>query len=121
MPLIAYCAGQLASMLVTRGLVAGFAGLVLSAAVLGWHHVTAWLGIGWWWSVLPIPLAFLLATWLRAPNWLFERGGWRGWWPVVVVLVTIMLGIPAVVAVVRVFEIPGGISRFSLERLTSSN
>ena len=40
--------------------------------MLFWH-------VNWLWSVLPIPLALLLATRLRTANWLLERNTLRAW------------------------------------------
>ena len=58
-----------------------------------------WLGLSWLWSVAPLPLAFLFATWLHAPDWLVERKTWRARLrPALVVAVpalAILVAIPA--------------------------
>jgi ABC-2 family transporter protein len=75
----AFACGQLASMLLRSGIMAGVLGLVLSAFVCGWALLMQALEVSWWWSVAPIPLVLLWATWLRTPDWALERNSWRGW------------------------------------------
>ena len=62
----AYAAGQWTSMLVGSSVLAGFFGLLLTAALSGWIYLMHAVGIDLTWSVLPIPLALMCATWLRA-------------------------------------------------------
>jgi hypothetical protein len=106
LPLIAYCCGQLTSMLIARGLVAGLMGLVLAALVFSWQLLMQHLGMGLWWSVAPIPILLLVATWLRVPGWLLERRGWRSWMPLVALLLVPFVGLPLSVASFRIYEIP---------------
>lgn len=106
LPPIGYCCGQFASILLPRGLVAGLMGLVLSFLVLLWQLLMQHLGVSLWWSVLPIPLVLLVATWLRAPDWLLERRGWRAWLRLIALLLVPLIGLPAAVSAYRVFEIP---------------
>jgi hypothetical protein len=113
----AYCCGQFASMVLTRGLVAGLVGLVFTMIVCSWQLLMLRLNVALWWSVLPIPLVLLLATWLHAPNWMLERRDWRVWLRLVVVLLIPIIGLPAAVAAHRVFEIPGTGPGFSPEQL----
>lgn len=112
----AYCCGQFASMLLSRGLVAGLTGILLSMAVVAWQRLTLYLGVGLW-SVVPIPAFLLVATWLRAPDWILERNGWRAWLRLVALLSIPMIGLPVAVAVYRVYEIPAAVPGFTPDRV----
>ena len=72
-------AGQLCSMFFRGGVLAGFFGLLLTCLLSGWCAVMWLWGVNWLWSVAPIPIVLLLATWLRAPDWLLERNNLRAW------------------------------------------
>lgn len=112
-PWIAFACGQLASMLIARGLVAGFVGLVLSGVVIAWHWLMLRLGVPLWWSVAPIPAALLAETWFRAPDWLLERCGRRPWLRLAAALFVPFVALSGSVAAYRVLEIPGGGPGFS--------
>ena len=104
--IVAYTAGQLCSMFIRSGVLAGFLGVVLSALVLGWCLLMYLAQIPWTWSVAPLPLAMLLATWLRAPSWVLERHSLRAWLPP-----TLAVALPAALVAFgawqhRVQEIP---------------
>ena len=102
----AYAVGQLSSMFFRSGILAGFFAVLLSVVVVAWSVVMLGLGVPGIWSIAPIPLILLVATWLRAPHWLLERGGIRGWWATASWL-TITLGLMlAAVLAYRVYEIP---------------
>ena len=62
-----------------RSLLAGLVAVVLAEMLLLWARLMWALDIAWWWTVLPVVAGCLAATWLRAPHWLLERPGWRGW------------------------------------------
>ena len=72
---VAYTSGQWVSMLVRSGILAGFLGLLLSAVLCGWLLLMHTIKVSFWWSVLPIPLVLLWATWLRRPIGLAKTGG----------------------------------------------
>ncbi len=74
---ICYAAGQWASMHIRSGLVAGAVGLLMAAGLWFWCGLMSRLEIGLWWSVMPIPVLLLLATWLRTPDWIRENTRWR--------------------------------------------
>lgn len=73
---VSYAAGQWTSMMVRSGLLAGFFGLLLTGLLCGWVTLMLFLQVAWWWSVWPIPLVLLWATWLRAPDWMREKATW---------------------------------------------
>ena len=77
--LAAYSIGQLSSMLVRSEILAAFFALVLSVFLSAWiAMVFAWQLSGWRF-VLPLAAGLMLATWLRAPDWIAGRTTWRSW------------------------------------------
>lgn len=72
-PLICYSAGQWASMMIRSALLAGTVGIGLSMLICCWLAIMIQLKVGLAWSVLPIPFVLLVATWLRAPDWILEN------------------------------------------------
>ncbi len=109
------CAGQLCSMFFRSGILAGLFGLVLGG-ILGLWAGLMWLwGINWLWSVAPIPVALLLAIWLRAPDWVLERNKLRAWlWPVLV-LVAPMITLCTIVPFHRAYQFPEVDPGFSID------
>jgi ABC-2 family transporter protein len=73
---VSYCAGQWASMMIRSGIMAGFVGLLLSGLLCGWVFLMQLLDLSWLWTIAPIPLVLLWATWLRAPDWVRENTTW---------------------------------------------
>jgi hypothetical protein len=73
----AYAAGQWTSMFVRSGLMAGFFALLIGGGLCGWLAVTTVMHVSWIFSVLPLCLVLLWATWLRAPDWVREDTSWR--------------------------------------------
>jgi len=103
---LAYPAGQLCSMLFSSGILAGFFSVALTLLVCIWTGLMVGLGVPWLWSVAPIPVVLLLATWVRTPSWLLERNTLRAWLPTV-----LTLAVPAAAIVIgacahRVYSIP---------------
>jgi len=111
----AYSAGQLCSMFFRSGLLAGVFGLVLTAVLCGWTGRMAALEIPLVWSVAPIPLVLLLATWLRAPGWILERNSVKAWTLPLLSLAAPAAALLAAVATFRVFEVPAVDPGFSPE------
>ncbi|NUQ60843.1 MAG: hypothetical protein HUU20_00030 [Pirellulales bacterium] len=112
----AYAAAQLCSMVFRSSVLAGFCGLLLAALLVVWTNVLAELGIPLLWSVLPIPIVLLLATWARAPGWLMERRTVKAWVPTVSVLAVPAVAILAGVAAYRVYSVGLTDPGFSPER-----
>jgi hypothetical protein len=84
----AYAFGQLCSMLLRSEILAAFLAIIASVFVAAWCAVCfAWQLSGWMF-VVPIAGALMLATWLRAPDWLAGRNTWKAWvLPVLAVVV----------------------------------
>ncbi len=104
--LLGLAAGQFCSMLFRNGFLAAFFGLLLSGVLALWYGLMWLWSVNWFWSVLPIPLALLLATWLRTPHWLVERNTLRAWLPVALALVVPVAAIFTAVPLYRAYEIP---------------
>ena len=104
--LLGLAAGQFCSMLFRNAFLAAFFGLLLSGVLVLWYGLMWLWGVNWFWSVLPIPLALLLATWLRTPHWLVERNTLRAWLPVALALVIPAAAIFTAVPLYRAYEIP---------------
>jgi hypothetical protein len=73
---LCYAAGQWCSMFIRSGVVAGSFAVVFSALLCAWTVLMHFLHASWLWSVAPIPLVLLWATWLRAPDWILEQTNW---------------------------------------------
>lgn len=104
--ILAYAAGQLSSMFVSSGILAGTFSVMLAALLYCWAGLMAVLDVPWLWSVAPIPLALLLATWLRTPHWLLERNTLRAWLPTVLALAVPTVAIATSVCMYRVYSVP---------------
>jgi hypothetical protein len=105
--------GQLCSMFFSSGILAGVFGIVLTVLLAGWGWLMLFWQVDWLWSVLPIPLALLLASRLRTPNWLLQRNTLRAW-----LLPALVLAVPTVVILTavplyRIYQIPVVGPRFS--------
>jgi hypothetical protein len=90
--LASYGVGQLCSMVIRSEILAAFLALVLSVVITAWGAVLfAWQLSGWLF-LLPVAAAMMLATWLRAPDWIAGRNNWRAWLaPALVVIATLGL------------------------------
>jgi hypothetical protein len=70
---IPFAVGQWCSMFIRSGIMAGFMSVLFGTIACGWSLFMFGLQIPLWFSVLPIPLALLFATWLRVPDWMREN------------------------------------------------
>jgi hypothetical protein len=104
--ILPYAAGQLASMFVRSGILAGFIGVVLTAMIFGWALLMRRLDVSWLWSVTPIPLVLLFATGLRAPDWIIERNTPRAWLRVGCALAVPAIALLIAVPLYRIYQIP---------------
>lgn len=116
---LAYTAGQFCSMFLHSGILAAVASVVLTAALCAWAALADFLNLSWLWSVAPLPLAFLLGSWLWSPHWLLERSGWRpralACLPIIVVIAGILIAVP----MVRVLQIPKVTPQIDVAALTA--
>ena len=103
---LAYPAGQLCSMFFSSGILAGFFSVALTLVLCIWAGLMVGLGVPWLWSVAPIPLVLLLATWVRTPSWLLERNTFRAWLPTALTLAVPAVAIVAGACAHRVYSIP---------------
>ena len=71
--MLGIAAGQFCSMFFRSPLLAGLFSIVLTAVLAAWCGLMFFWQVNWLWSVLPIPLALLLATRLHTADWLLER------------------------------------------------
>jgi len=105
--MVAYASGQLCSMLIRSGLLAFVAGGVLAAVLGAWVFIVLYMmRLSWWLAVAPIPLVLLVATWLRAPDWIYENK--TRWARGKIIAATVLPAIAMVnaVAVFRVQQVP---------------
>lgn len=103
---LCYCVGQLWSLLMLRGVVALFLGLVSSYLLSMWAILMRVAEVPLWFSVLPIPLVLLWASWLRAPDWVLERTTWRARLRLLGSLLLPLLAVVLAVVGFRAWQIP---------------
>ncbi len=101
-----YTAGQLSSMFFKSSLLAGFFAILFSIVLTFWSGLMLASGVPAIWSIAPIPLVLLVATWLRAPHWMLERNGVRGWLTTATWLTGTAVLLLAAVLAWRVYGIP---------------
>ncbi|HUY33834.1 MAG TPA: hypothetical protein VMV69_13880 [Pirellulales bacterium] len=102
---LSYAAGQLASMYIRRGIIACFGGLWLAGLFGCWAALMLYIQANWLWSIAPVPVAALFATWLRAPDWILERKDWRARTRAASLLVP-AAALFAAVVVFRIIQVP---------------
>ena len=80
--------------------------LLLTAIFAVWCGLMWFWQVNWLWSVLPIPLALLLATRLRAADWLLERNNLRAWLRPGLALLIPAAALLVAVPLYRVYSVP---------------
>ena len=115
-----YSIGQFVSMMIFRPITAGFIGMVLAVLAVCWMRLMTELAIPVWWSVAPIPVCLLLATFFRCRNWLCERNSVRTWVPIVFTLLIPTTLVAVGITGYRVWEIPDNGPGFSREEFLQS-
>jgi hypothetical protein len=103
---LVYSVGQFCSMFLRRNIVAAFVGLILAGVLCWWAGLMDTLGISWLWSVAPIPLVLLVATWLRTPHWLLERNDRRARLRAALSVIMPAVVLASAVIAFRVYQIP---------------
>ncbi len=77
--LVAYSIGQLCSMALRSEILAAFVALLLSFVVCAWVAALFAWQLGGWMFLLPLFAGFMLATWLRAPDWIAGPNSLQAW------------------------------------------
>lgn len=103
---VAYSAAQFSSMLFRSGFLAGFFAILFSSLLGGWALLMMELGVPWIWSVLPIPLVLLLATFVHSSDWMLERHTGRAWLKFAMIVGLPLAAIAVYVPLHRAHEIP---------------
>lgn len=103
---VAYSAAQFSSMLFRSGFLAGFFAILFSSLLGGWALLMMELGVPWIWSVLPIPLVLLLATFVHSSDWMLERHTGRAWLKLAMIVGLPLVAIVVYVPLHRAHEIP---------------
>lgn len=103
---LAYCFGQLCSMLFRSGILAITFSIIGSYMLAWWAFGMSILHVPLIWSVVPIPVILLVATRVRTRGWLTENNTFRSWLPVVLILVVPGAAILSGVCLYRVYSIP---------------
>ena len=91
---------------IRSGILAATFGTILTLVLCDWAAIMYWLCLSWLWSVAPLLLAFLIVTWLHAPDWLVERKSWRERLRLALVVAVPALAILVAIPLVRLYEIP---------------
>jgi hypothetical protein len=112
--MLSLCVGQFCSMYFRSGFLAGLFSLIITALLILWAAYMWMCGINFLWSVLPIPVILLLATWLRAPDWILDRNTFASWLRPGLVLAVPAVVLLTVVPLYRVYKIPAVDPGFSI-------
>lgn len=104
--LLAYAAGQACSLFFRSAILALVATVFSGLTLVCWLVLMRAAEISWSWSVLPIPVVLLMATWRRAPDWILERTSWAARWRLGATLAVPAAVLVTAVILVRIYEIP---------------
>lgn len=104
--LLSYCTAQVCSLISRSGVIGLFFGIICSWLIGMWTVLMYNLGVPLWFSVAPLPVIFLWASWRRAPDWIEYRTTWRARGQLIASLAVPLLVVGVSVACYRVFEIP---------------
>lgn len=108
--IVAYSAGQWASMIVRSGILSAVVAAAIAIPLCGWVDLMHQMQISPWWSVLPIPLVLIFATWLRAPDWVLENRRWSARLRAAAVVLLPAIGLCVAVPIYRVRQLPPRVS-----------
>jgi hypothetical protein len=103
---LCYAAGQWASMMVRSGVMVGISGLALATLLCSWAVLMNALHVSWTWSVAPIPLVLMGATWLRAPDWVSENTRFAARARAAAVVLAPAFALAIAMPIYRVHELP---------------
>lgn len=113
--MVAYAMGQACSMVLRSEILAGFLALVLAVVLSGWIVVLYLWQLSGWVFLVPVAVALMVATWLRAPGWIAGRNSWRAWWRPVGVVVVAMCATGGLVPVWRLEQVAHAPASFSAD------
>jgi hypothetical protein len=116
-PLAAFAVGQFCSMILRSPILAAFLSLVLSVVLAAWMFIVFAWQLNAWLFVAPIILAFFLATWLRAPDWIEGRNSLRAWLKPLAAVLVPLAAMALCLPTARLAQIPGGGQLLSYEQL----
>jgi ABC-type transport system involved in multi-copper enzyme maturation permease subunit len=98
--------GQLASMLIPRGVTAGFVAFAIFALLTWWTWLAIAVEVPLWIAVAPLVVFMLVATLAWSRNWLLESATWRSWRRLALAIVAELLLVWTGVGMFRVLEVP---------------
>ena len=104
--IIGVTAGQLCSMFIRSTLLAAIFSILLTTVLVAWCALMLFWHVSIFWSILPIPVALLLATRLHTADWLLERNGPRTWLRPGLVLLVPTVALLIAVPQYRINQIP---------------
>ncbi len=104
--LVACAGGQWVSMLIRSGILAAFSAVVIGGLLYGWALLMLTMHLNLVWSLLPIAVMFLWASWLRAPDWVSENRRWTARAKVAAAVMIPAAVLVAAVADFRVHQVP---------------
>lgn len=118
----AYALGQCCSMLLKREVLAGFLALLFSVVLAGWALVIMFWELEPTWFVLPLGVGAMLATWLRAPDWIVGKRRLHTWLLPSLVLVVSLVGMVFALPAARLdqLDLPQPVYPFLTEPLETS-
>ena len=103
---VGYAAGQFASILVPRGITAGFAGFAIYALLVPWTWLMIAVQVPLWISVAPLAVFMLAATLVWSRHWLLESASGRSWRQLALAVGATLFAVWAGASTFRVLEVP---------------
>jgi hypothetical protein len=101
-----YAVGQFFSSTVRSGILAAAFALAVGTLLFAWTGLMSSLGVSLLWSVAPIPVVLVIATLLRAPDWVAENRRWTARGRLAAVLLVPAAAILVAVPLFRLTQIP---------------
>ena len=101
-----YAIGQFFSSTIRSGILAAVFALAVGTLLFAWTGLMSSLRVGLLWSVVPIPVVLVIATLLRAPDWVAENKRWTARGRLAAVLLVPAAAILVAVPLFRLNQIP---------------
>jgi hypothetical protein len=109
--LIAYGLGQLLSMAIRSEILAAFLALLLAPVVGAWVYAVYLWQLSPVQFLLPLFVGMMLATWLRAPDWIAGHNTWRTWLKPTIAVIAPFVLIAATLPAARLAQVRPTISQ----------